>query len=99
MAGAHIHWRKRAFRARWILCGAPGCTGSIAAVRDAPDATTAYAWSVHCGPAGTPDAVGVAATLSDARLLASRAVFAALPTPAVHPAPGPAWARQASAKR
>ncbi len=93
MAGVHIHWRKRAFRARWDLRGAPGYVGRIAAVRDAPDAVPAYAWSVHLrrvdGPEG-PIAAGVAATPSDARLLASRAVFAALRGPAVSAAPVPA---------
>lgn len=93
MAGVHIHWRKRAFRARWELRGAPGYVGRIAATRDAPDAAPAYAWSVWRGPspaAGDPVASGVAATLADARLLASRAVFATLRGTAVSAAPVPA---------
>lgn len=99
MAGVHIHWHKRAFRAQWVLCGAPGYIGSIAPVRDAPDVTPSYAWSVRraepAGP-GDPVASGVAATLSDARLLASRAAFAALRLPSGRPALGSAWAHQST---
>lgn len=99
MAGAHIHWHKRAFRVHWVLRGAPGCAGSIAAVRDTPDAATAYAWSVSrrgSARASDPVASGVAATLSDARLLASRAAFAALPMPVECPETVPAWTRGAA---
>lgn len=95
MAGVHFSWRKRAFRAHWVLSGAPGYVGSIAATGDA--SAVAYVWSVSSGSSdvtGDPIASGVAATLSDARLLASWAVFAALRMPAGRVEPSPALVRQ-----
>jgi hypothetical protein len=95
MAGVHFSWRKRAFRAHWVLSGAPGYIGSIAATGDGSAA--AYAWSLSSGSSdvtGDLIASGAAATLSDARLLASRAVFAALRTPAGRTEPSAALVRQ-----
>ncbi|MCA1668820.1 MAG: hypothetical protein LC793_15775 [Thermomicrobia bacterium] len=91
----HFSWRKRAFCPHWILRGAPGYVGSIEATGDASAA--AYVWSISfrsLGVAGNPIASGVAPTLSHARLLALRAVFAALRMAAGRPEPSPAWGRQ-----
>lgn len=92
MAGIHIRWRKRVFRTQWFLCGAPRYVGSIVAIRDSPDAAIAYAWSVcrrRSAQATNSVAMGVTATLSDAHLLASRAVFAATQMPVGRPESDP----------
>lgn len=81
MAGVHIRWCKRALRAQWDLRSAPGFVGRISAVRDSQGAPLAYTWSVGRRPSevtGNPATSGTATTLSEARLVASRAVFAAI---------------------
>jgi hypothetical protein len=91
MAGTHLRWHKRSFRAHWDLRGAPGCSGEIAATGS--PGPTAYTWSARrAAPdyaAGDPDAAGVAASFPEARLLASRAAIALLRAPLEQPVGGP----------
>ncbi len=100
MAGVHIRWRKRAFRARWDLHGASRFTGRIAAVQSLHDPTLVYTWLVRYVRSGTagndPVASGSAVTLSEARLVASRAIFASMWLPRGHRDSEPVWIREAA---
>jgi hypothetical protein len=73
--GTHFWWRKRLFRPRWVLRGAPGCTGSITRTSNG-----SYVWEVSARGLSNEESIsqGVEAAFSPARWHASQAVIACL---------------------